>query len=74
VHNKGELHEFTIDILREMHTNTPDGICPNDWGRFPRRSRGFCLCHNIETSTDTQTLSNPKGGKHFAGNKAVTDS
>jgi hypothetical protein len=71
VHKKDELYEFTIYAFREMYTIKPEGSCPDDWGWFPSRSRGFYLCHNIESSTDTQTLSNPKGGKDFARNKAV---
>jgi hypothetical protein len=71
MHKKDESHEFTIDTLRAVYTITLDGSCPDDWGWFPSRSRGFSLCHNIETSTDIQPLSNPKGGKDGSGNKSV---
>jgi hypothetical protein len=41
------------------------------WGWLLSRSKGFSLCHNIETSTHTQPLSNPEDGKDFASNKVV---
>jgi hypothetical protein len=71
VYKKDKLHEFTIDTLRELYTITLNDSCPDDWGWLPSRNRGFSLCHNSQTCTDTQPLSNPNGGKDFAGNKTV---